>query len=317
MTKKCRACCEIKPIVDYGVDKGFKDGYKSKCKICLKNKNPNICEELSGESKVCKVCDVLKDLNQFKKRKNRSYKFEHRCKTCAKEGRRIDNLVYKNGLKKCSSCQEYFELDNFNKYSYKIESACRKCVSKRNKKYRNSLSIDIKVGRKRIEYLKHREQYLKRSREWSMENREKIRETNRKYSKNLKNINLLLYLKRTISSNVRMSLKGKKKNSTHIIIGCTINEFKNHIEKQFLKWMTWENYGNNKHPENFNESWDFDHIIPIAFAKTEEDIIKLNHWSNFQPLCSKYNRYIKRDTIPIVSNIELKINTIKNFLNNE
>ena len=44
MTKKCRACCEIKPIVDYGVDKGFKDGYKSKCKICLKNKNPNICE---------------------------------------------------------------------------------------------------------------------------------------------------------------------------------------------------------------------------------------------------------------------------------
>ena len=30
MTKKCRACCEIKPIIDYGVDKGFKDGYKSK-----------------------------------------------------------------------------------------------------------------------------------------------------------------------------------------------------------------------------------------------------------------------------------------------
>ena len=40
-----------------------------------------------------------------------------------------------------------------------------------------------------------------------------------------------------------------------------------------------------------------DHIIPISIAETEEDIIRLNHYTNLQPLCSKVNRDIKRDLI--------------------
>ena len=32
-------------------------------------------------------------------------------------------------------------------------------------------------------------------------------------------------------------------------------------------------------------------------AKTEKDIIKLNHYTNLQPLCSYYNRYIKTNKI--------------------
>jgi len=47
----------------------------------------------------------------------------------------------------------------------------------------------------------------------------------------------------------------------------------------------------------FNYGWDIDHIIPISSAKTEDDIIKLNHYTNLQPLCSKLNRHIKRANI--------------------
>jgi len=43
--------------------------------------------------------------------------------------------------------------------------------------------------------------------------------------------------------------------------------------------------------------WDIDHIIPLSAAETEEDIIRLNHHKNLQPLCSKVNRYIKRDIL--------------------
>lgn len=51
--------------------------------------------------------------------------------------------------------------------------------------------------------------------------------------------------------------------------------------------MNWENYG----------EWHLDHIIPISYAKTIEDIYKLNHYTNLQPLwasenLSKGNRYI-------------------------
>jgi hypothetical protein len=47
--------------------------------------------------------------------------------------------------------------------------------------------------------------------------------------------------------------------------------------------------------ENFG--WDIDHFIPVSSAKTEEDIVKLNHYTNLQPLCSYVNRYIKRNKI--------------------
>jgi hypothetical protein len=60
--------------------------------------------------------------------------------------------------------------------------------------------------------------------------------------------------------------------------------------------MTWDNKGN---PEDGilepNKTWDIDHIIPLSSCKTEDDVIKLNHYTNLQPLCSYTNRYIKKD----------------------
>jgi len=43
-----------------------------------------------------------------------------------------------------------------------------------------------------------------------------------------------------------------------------------------------------------NFGWDIDHITPVSSAKTEEDIIKLNHFTNLKPLCSYINRDIKK-----------------------
>ena len=59
--------------------------------------------------------------------------------------------------------------------------------------------------------------------------------------------------------------------------------------------MIWENKG--LYNGEFNFGWDIDHIIPLSSAKTEKDIIRLNHYTNLQPLCSKINRDIKKDHI--------------------
>jgi hypothetical protein len=59
--------------------------------------------------------------------------------------------------------------------------------------------------------------------------------------------------------------------------------------------MNWDNKGLYNGTSNYG--WDLDHRIPLSSAVTEEEIIKLNHHTNIQPLCSHYNRDIKKDQI--------------------
>ena len=44
--------------------------------------------------------------------------------------------------------------------------------------------------------------------------------------------------------------------------------------------MTWENHG---------KLWHIDHIVPLATAETEEDLYKLFHYTNLQPLLVQDN----------------------------
>ena len=153
-----------------------------------------------------------------------------------------------------------------------------------------------------IEYRKkNREKLREYKKKWAEKNKEKVKMANAKYHKN-KMINDNIYkLKHIISNIIRDSLKRKgytKRHKSFDIIGCDIIEFKRHMESKFEPWMSWENYGN---PEDgifgVNKTWDIDHIIPLKNGITEEDIIKLNHYTNLQPLCSYYNRFIKKDKI--------------------
>ena len=58
------------------------------------------------------------------------------------------------------------------------------------------------------------------------------------------------------------------------IIGCSFDYLKNHIESLMTKGMTWDNYG----------EWHIDHNIPLAAATTEEEILRLNHYTNLKPM---------------------------------
>jgi hypothetical protein len=77
--------------------------------------------------------------------------------------------------------------------------------------------------------------------------------------------------------NKRMNV-GKKKKAEEIL-GCTIEEFVEYLQSQFKEGMTLENHG----------EWHIDHIIPLSTATTEEEVIKLNHYTNLQPLWAADN----------------------------
>ena len=110
-------------------------------------------------------------------------------------------------------------------------------------------------------------------------------------------------LNNTIGGVIRKYLKDNgfyKKSRTYQILGCSPIELKSYLESKFENWMTWENYG--KYNGEINFGWEIDHIIPISSARTEDDIILLNHHTNLQPLCSYINRYIKSDNVNFYDN---------------
>ena len=101
-----------------------------------------------------------------------------------------------------------------------------------------------------------------------------------------------------ITKSIRRSFKKKgivKSKTVCEILGCSYQDFKIYIECKFQPWMNWDNYG--LYNGELNYGWDLDHIVPKSIAKTEEDILKLNHYTNFRPLCSKTNRDIKKNKL--------------------
>lgn len=142
----------------------------------------------------------------------------------------------------------------------------------------------------------------KKHREYYQENKTIIKKYTAKYQKKQREINSLFKLRQNISTLIRQSItrNGFKKTSKSAeILGCTFEEFNSHIESKWESWMNWNNYGNPKDGVlEPNKTWDIDHIIPLSSATCEADIIKLNHFTNLQPLCSYTNRKIKRNNIP-------------------
>jgi hypothetical protein len=84
-------------------------------------------------------------------------------------------------------------------------------------------------------------------------------------------------LKNALRSRIKIALKKPaKKTRTHILVGCSIQELKLHIEKQFQPGMTWDNWA--------QFGWHLDHIKPLSSAKNIEEMESLCHYTNLQPL---------------------------------
>ncbi len=165
------------------------------------------------------------------------------------------------------------------------------------KEKRNQYYIDNKEKIKK--YLNNNKEKIRDyQKKWEKENKKTINKRKSEYEKNRKLIDPLFKIKKNTKNMISRSIKRSgnyKKSKTIEILGCSYEEFKTHLESKFEDWMGWDNYGKYNGVERYG--WDIDHITPLKSAITEEDIIKLNHYTNLQPLCSKINRDIKKDNI--------------------
>jgi len=179
------------------------------------------------------------------------------------------------GTKKCKKCNLDKSIEEF----YHHRAVCKSCCSTQRKVYRKNNLVKLS----------------EKSKKWYYKTKESRREHKAKYYRERRKIDLLFALKSSLTRLIRTSINRNgftKKSKTIEILGCTYQEFKEYLESKFEQWMTWENKG--LYNGELEYGWDIDHIVPLSSAKTEDEVIRLNHYTNLQPLCSKVNRDIKR-----------------------
>lgn len=191
-----------------------------------------------------------------------------------------------NMNKTCSKCLIESSIDNFSKSKRGLFGRCSIC-----KPCRNIGSVSYReINHDRIS--KNKKSHYQR-------NKSKINEKKKIYCK-MKYKSDDNYKIKVISRGIiRRFIKYKGTKHTEDIIGCSFDDFKRYIESKFELWMSWDNYG--RYNGDFNYGWDIDHITPVSRILNSDDYLKLNHYTNLQPLCSKVNRDVKRDIDPIQS----------------
>ena len=216
------------------------------------------------ETKICKICNIEKNVLDFYKRPDGKNNLRNECKICLNKNNQKWHLNNKT------------KILNDKKESY-IENK---------EKIKNSVKIYQE---------KHKEKYVIYQRFYNKEfrklNKEFLNNKSNEYQKNRRKNDSTFKLIHNIRNRVRDFLKSKnitKNNKTFDIVGCSPEFLKEHIEKQFTDGMSWDLMGEHIH---------IDHIIPLSSANTEDEVYKLCHYTNLQPLWAednlkKYNKII-------------------------
>ena len=193
-------------------------------------------------------------------------------------------------MKRCSTCKVEKPLTEFYKDKTKkdgLRSQCKSCVKSYYEANKDKLKSYYKANKDKVK--SYYEANKDKVKSYYEANKDKVKD----YQKaNKDNINARRRERRKTDSLYKMkhnlrkrtyeafSRKGYSKTSkTQEMLGVDWEIAKAHIERQFTKGMNWSNQG----------EWHIDHIIPLASANTEEELKKLCHYTNLQPLWAEDN----------------------------
>jgi hypothetical protein len=238
------------------------------------------------EKKHCGKCKTYKNILDFGYSCNTWDNLRPTCKDCLKE----INLNNK---------------DKITEYNKKYWVETKEEQTEKHKKWREENKEHVKEKMK--EWLeKNKEHKKQKDKEYRINNWEKKKEYNRDWKrKNYLDMKtnperkeeLIKYkIKTNTSRRIREMLSFKKSNRTIEYVGCSLDDFKLHLENQFIDKMSWDNYGEDASKDKKN-AWHIDHIIPCdAFDFDDEFETKACfYYKNLRPLWASEN-IIKKNT---------------------
>lgn len=307
--KICRSCKETKLSSYFDKASMSYDGLACNCKECRSIKNKESLKNkryIKVSNKKCNSCNITKEISFFHKYSYSKDDYSSICKSCV-------SIQGKNFYKK--------EKEAVKEKMRMYRENNRELIRARERQKRIDNGDEIR--RKDREYrAKNRQKHRDLNKRWRDNNKEKLKILKKEYATNNRDVinkwvsdykkenplfKLGVQTRSLIATKFSILSKGLKVKSkkSEEILGCTMEEFKNHIEKQFTNWMSWDNYGNCE-TNDYDCSWHLDHIVPVSYAKNEKEFYMLNHWSNFQPKCGKKNLE-KNGTFCLCTNLELNM----------
>jgi hypothetical protein len=250
------------------VDLIFPKKNTKKCRACRETKPisdfSKVKYKYNGDERFCyrKECKLCRSISNSRKTKQ-EYLNDLRFKEEREE-------LYKIGKRRCTKCKEIKVWDDFPNDSRGTvwkgkKGHCKVCAEKMRKRY-----MRTPAGKKMKSIS---------DKKYAQKNKESI---NNNFYRKLDE-DPLFKLTHSIRSLIGHAIRNggyTKKSKTHEILGCSYEDFKHHIESQFKPWMSWDNYG----------KWELDHIIPVSSKNDEDELIKLNHHTNIQPMEASKNR---------------------------
>jgi len=199
------------------------------------------------EMKICWTCHCEKPIEEFGKSEK------------AKDGHRAT----------CKACRHLEYLKNQDKN--KARSSANYYANHEKKKASQRI-----YNRKRADYQR---EYMKIYYE---NNKDVIKENVRKNALKRKHSDVGYRLICNYRTRIYKAVKGiEKPKKTIELIGCSVEELKDHLEKQFKPGMSWKNYG----------KWHIDHIRPCSSYDLLdiEQMKECFNYKNLQPLWAEEN----------------------------
>lgn len=224
--------------------------------------------------KTCTKCKQDKELTEFYK------------------DRRI-----KDGLRsQCKSCMKGYHETNREKITARQKAhyqANREKIIARQQAHYQANREKVSVY-KRAHYEAHREEVRSRQHAYYQENSEILKERSAQYKRDRLANDPTFRQVGNIRSNLRGILHGRGAHQPTLeLLGCTGQEWRDHLESQFTEGMSWDSYGKG------DGKWEIDHILPVSsFDQTDPEQRKICwHYSNTQPLWHTEN-VLKGNSIP-------------------
>ena len=220
--------------------------------------------------KTCSKCQLELHLEQFSKNKTKTDGIQNKCKECEREYKK---KYYEENKEKVSErMKKHYEENKEERKKYYEEN--KEKVSERMKKYREENKEEIKKYRE--DNKEKKREYDKKYRE---EHKEERKEYIKEYEKNRRKTDEGFRILRRLRTRLHKVLKGKNKSaSTMKLVGCTIEELLNHLEKTKVEG------------KDYSDA-HVDHIRPCAsFDLTDpEQQRECFHYTNLQWLPAKEN----------------------------